>query len=115
MERARTEWLRAQGYGQELLRNEYGLVFVVRAMEIDFLKPARLDDALSVTAAVQDCRKASLVFAQSIRRGDELLVTAQVRIAALHADSFRPRGIPQPLRAQLQANATQDIEAPPSA
>lgn len=115
MERARTEWMREQGYGQELLRNEYGLVFVVRAMEIDFLKPARLDDALSVTAAVQDCRKASLVFAQSIRRGDELLLTAQVRIAALHADSFRPRGIPQPLLAQLQAHALQDTEEPPSA
>ena len=100
---------------QELLRNEYGLVFVVRAMEIDFLKPARLDDALSVTAAVQDCRKASMVFAQSIRRGDELLLTAQVRIAALHADSFRPRGIPQPLLAQLQAHSLQDPEVPPAA
>ena len=115
MERARSEWMRAQGFGQELLRDEHGLVFVVRAMEIDFLKPARLDDALSVTAAVQDCRKASLVFAQSIRRGDELLVTAQVRIAALHADSFRPRGIPQPLLAQLQAHSLQDTQASPSA
>ena len=115
MERARTEWMRALGFGQERTRTDHGLVFAVRAMTMDFLKPARLDDALSVTAAVQDCRKASMVFAQSIRRGDELLLTAQVRIAALHADSFRPRGIPQPLLAQLQAHSLQDPAVPPAA
>ena len=49
LERARTEWMRAQGYGQELLRLDYDLVFAVRAMTLDFLKPARLDDALAVS------------------------------------------------------------------
>ncbi len=103
LERARTEWMRAQGYGQELLRLEHDLVFAVRAMQIDFLKPARLDDALEVSAGLQECRRASAVFVQSIRRGDDLLLTAQVRVAALDAAGFRPRGIPQPLYDRLKA------------
>lgn len=103
LERARSEWMRAQGYGQELLRVEHGLVFAVRAMQLDFLKPARLDDALDVSAGLRECRRASAVFAQSIRRGDELLLTATVRVAALDAGGFRPRAIPSPLLEQLQA------------
>ena len=103
MERARTEWMRAQGHGQELLRLEHGLVFAVRAMQIDFLKPARLDDALQVGASLHECRRASAVFAQDIRRDGELLLTAQVRVAALDATGFRPRPIPQPLHDQLKA------------
>jgi len=103
LERARTEWMRAQGYGQEFLRIEHGLVFAVRAMQLDFLKPARLDDALAVSVGLQECRRASAVFTQSIVRGGDLLLTAQVRVAALDADGFRPRPIPQPLHDQLKA------------
>lgn len=103
LERARSEWMRAQGYGQELLRLEHGLLFAVRAMSLDFLKPARLDDALGVSAELHECRRASVVFTQAIRRGDELLLTATVRVAALDADGFRPRAIPQPLYDQLKA------------
>ncbi|MGO4222566.1 tol-pal system-associated acyl-CoA thioesterase [Lysobacter sp. TAF61] len=103
LERARTEWMRAQGYGQELLRLEHGLVFAVRAMQLDFLKPARLDDALAVSVALQECRRASAIFTQAIGRGGDLLLTAQVRVAALDADGFRPRPIPQPLYDQLKA------------
>ncbi len=103
LERARTEWMRAQGYGQELLRREHDLVFAVRAMQLDFLKPARLDDALAVSAELSECRRASAVFSQSIHRGDELLLTAQVRVAALDAGGFRPRAIPSPLLGELKA------------
>jgi acyl-CoA thioester hydrolase len=103
LERARSEWMRAQGYGQELLRLEHGLVFAVRAMTLDFLRPARLDDALLVGASLRECRRASAVFAQSVRRGDELLLTATVRVAALDAGGFRPQAIPQPLYNQLKA------------
>ena len=97
LERARTEWMRARGHGQDRLRTEHDLVFAVRAMRIDFRLPARLDDALQVTVALRECRRASLVMAQSIRRDDALLLDAEVRIAALSADSFKPRPIPQPL------------------
>ncbi len=97
LERARTEWLRALGKGQELLRREHDLVFAVRAMQIDFRLPARLDDALDVTVALRQCRGASLVVAQEVRRDGVLLLDAEVRVAALSASDFRPRAIPQPL------------------
>lgn len=102
LERARTEWMRALGYGQELLREEHALVFAVREMRIDFHRPARLDDALQVTVALRQCRRASAVFAQEIRRGGEVLITAEVRVAALNADDFRPRAIPETLYDQLK-------------
>ena len=108
LERARTEWLRARGIGQERLRGEHDLVFAVRAMRIDFRAPARLDDALDVTAAIRECRRASLVFAQSIRRGADLLLDAEVRVAALSASGFRPRQIPQPLHDTLNALVEKD-------
>ncbi|MGJ4804424.1 tol-pal system-associated acyl-CoA thioesterase [Luteimonas sp. SDU82] len=101
LERARTEWVRALGYGQDALRLTHGLVFAVRAMRIDFRKPARLDDALQVTVSLRRCRHASVVFAQSIRRDGELLLDAEVRCAALEASTFRPRAIPDALYQEL--------------
>ena len=107
LERARSEWMRAQGYGQERLRSEHGLLFAVRAMQMDFLKPARLDDALEVTAGLRECRRASVVFEQRIVRGPDLLLTAVVRVAALGTD-FRPMPIPQPLYDELNALVEKD-------
>jgi acyl-CoA thioester hydrolase len=107
LERARSEWMRAQGYGQEVLRLQHGVLFAVRAMQLDFLKPARLDDALEVSASLRECRRASVVFSQRIRRGDDLLLTAQVRVAALGLD-FRPRPIPEPLYDELNALVEKD-------
>lgn len=114
LERARTEWLRARGKGQQLLRVEHDLVFAVRAMHIEFIRPARLDDALQVSVQLTQCRRASLVIAQQIRRGDELLLDAQVRLAALSASDFRPRAIPQPLHDELKTlEHVQDLEKSP--
>lgn len=107
LERARSEWMRAQGYGQELLRQKHDLLFAVRAMQLDFLRPARLDDALAVTASLRECRRASVIFAQEIRRGDERLLTATVRVAALGTD-FRPTAIPQSLYDELNALVEKD-------
>jgi acyl-CoA thioester hydrolase len=85
------------------LRVDHDLVFAVRAMRIEFLKPARLDDALLVSVALRHCRRASLVLAQSIRRDGTLLLEADVRVAALNASDFRPRAIPSPLYDELKA------------
>ena len=101
LERARTEWVRSLGYGQDALRLTHGLVFAVRAMRIDFRRPARLDDALQVTVSLRRCRHASIVFAQSILRDGELLLDAEVRCAALEASTFRPRAIPETLYQEL--------------
>ncbi len=108
LERARTEWLRAHGYGQELLRAEHDLVFAVRTMRIDFRQPARLDEALDVSVSLGECRRASLVIAQAIHREGSLLLDAQVRVAALGAGDFRPRAIPDTLYARLKS-----LEMPP--
>jgi len=111
LERARTEWLRARGYGQEQMRDGHDLVFAVRAMRIDFRLPARLDDLLQVTVALSECRKASLVIAQQVVREDgTLLVDAEVRVAALRASSFKPVAIPEAMYAELQTLASK----PPS-
>jgi acyl-CoA thioester hydrolase len=93
LERARSEWMRALGFGQERLRQEYDQVFAVHSMRLDFIRPAHLDDALEVSVVLTRCRRASLVFTQSIRRQGELLLEAEVRIASLRAGDFRPRGI----------------------
>ena len=100
MERARSEWMRALGFGQEALR-EANLCFVVRSMSIDFRQPARLDDGLAVSVRLAQCRGASLVIAQEVRRGEELLVGAEVRVAAVSADRFRPVPIPEAVLARL--------------
>lgn len=102
LERARSEWMRSLGRGQELLRAEHDLVFAVRAMRIDFHAPARLDDLLEVGVELAGCRRASLVLAQAVRRDGELLLEAEVRLAALGAADFRPRPIPTALYDQLK-------------
>lgn len=106
LERARTEWLRARGKGQESLRIEHDLVFAVRAMRIDFRVPARLDDVLDVSVVLRQCRRASLVLEQSIHSDGALLVDAEVRVAALHASDFRPRAIPASLHDELKSLET---------
>jgi acyl-CoA thioester hydrolase len=97
LERARSEWMRARGQMQEQLRREHDLVFVVRGMQLDFLRPARLDDLLTVTVQVRQARRASIVFDQEIWRGEERLLAAQVKIAAVSASAFRPVGLDEAL------------------
>ena len=103
LERARTEWLRHHGHGQEQLRQQHDLVFAVRAMQLDFLAPARLDDLLSVTVEMRTCKRASVVFTQSILRDGQLLLGAEVRVAVLSAASFKPKPAPDALHAAFKA------------
>jgi acyl-CoA thioester hydrolase len=100
LERGRTEFLRAAGVDQSTLHAEgEGLIFAVRRMIIDFLKPARMDDVLLIETHTADVRGASLTIAQRIRRGEEVLVTADVRVAAVLGG--RPARLPDHLRAIL--------------
>lgn len=100
LERARTEGLRSLGISQQALRKDEDRIFVVHRMQIDFRAPARLDDLLEVHSRIADLGHASLVFSQRIMRPADtrVLVEAQVRVACLSASSFRPRGLPEPLR-----------------
>lgn len=104
MERARTEWLRALGYEQDRLAQEEQVIFAVRALQIDFRRPARFNDSLQVTAQLSEVRRASLRFAQHVRRTDAAatpLCSAQVRIACLDCQSLRPKAIPARIHEEL--------------
>lgn len=96
LERARSEWLRAQGVDQQRLRQVDGVLFVVRDMSLEFLLPARLDDELDVSIDAAERRSASMTFSQRIvRRADgAVLVGACVRAACIDATTFRPSRIP---------------------
>ncbi len=98
LERARTEWLRALGVDQLALKQSSGLAFLVRDMQIDFLRPALLDDELSVTVVVMQRRAASILFTQTVVRADgTCLVRAHVRVACVDIRHMRPAQIPADL------------------
>ena len=98
MERARSEWLRALGVDQMAFKQATGLAFMVRDMQIDFLKPALLDDELSVTVEVKAWRSASILFAQTITKADgSCLIRASVRVACVDLVRMRPAQIPSDL------------------
>lgn len=99
MERARTEWLRdVCGFSNGALMKEFGAVFVVRAMKIDYLKPALLDDMLAVTAQVKDIGRSRVTLVQTVRRGDELLTEGEVHLVCVALASFKPVSVPEVLR-----------------
>jgi acyl-CoA thioester hydrolase len=93
-ERARTEWLRHLGVGQQALREATGAMFVVTDTQLRFRAPARLDDELSVTVELQQRGTASLKIKQAAWRGDTLLAEGEIRIGCVDDVNFRPRRIP---------------------
>ncbi len=109
MERARTEWLRKLGYEQVRLGEE-GLIFAVRRAELDYLKPAHLDDRLQVKSYVYDCGRVSIDFEQNIYRKEELLCRGRVRIVSLDAGTFRPRALPTRMRETIQPATGTDVK-----
>lgn len=104
MERARTEYLRSLGFEQDRLQQETGLLFAVRSVNIEYLRPARFNMQLEVSAQVVSAGRASLEFEQQVweaGRPDTLLCTGQVRIACLDAGSFRPCAIPDSIMKEI--------------
>jgi acyl-CoA thioester hydrolase len=97
MERARSEWLRAFGFEQDVLRDEAGVVFVVRRVGIDYLAPARFNDALDVSVALHEAGRASIVVRQELMRGADRLARAEVTLACVDAARFKPVKMPEPL------------------
>ena len=103
MERARTEWLRHLGFDHQALARDHRIVFVVTAAAIDFTRPARLDDTLAVSVRLESLGKARCVFAQEIRRDDEVLVRARITVACVAGEHFKPTEIPQALRKKMES------------
>jgi len=99
-ERARTEWLRTFGYSNAGLMKAFGMVFVVRSMKLDYLRPALLDDLLDVTAQVKDIGRSRITLLQTVRRGDELLTEAEVHLVCVSLESFKPVSVPEVLKSQ---------------
>src|SRR3989338_8365672 len=99
-ERARTEWLRTFGYSNAGLMNELGVMFVVRRLELNYLKPALLDDMLDVTAQIKDVGRSRVTLLQSVIRGGELLTEGEVHLVCVAADTFKPVSVPDVLGKQ---------------
>jgi acyl-CoA thioester hydrolase len=97
MERCRTDWLRALGIDQQRLRLERGLQFAVVNVEVDFLLPAVLHDEILVTAALTRLGGATIVFKQTVMRGDLQLIDASTRVACLDSGTLKARAIPKDL------------------
>lgn len=94
MERARTEWLRMLGFDQISLARDHHVIFVVRTMSLDYLKPARLNEELLISAELADARGSLIEFVQAIRRDTQTLVTARVKLACVNSPAFKPVRIP---------------------
>jgi acyl-CoA thioester hydrolase len=99
-ERARTEWLRALGIGQQALRDTTGGMFVVTATQLKYHQPARLDDELFVTAGLMESGRASLTIAQRALKINSnsdhtLLCDGNIRIGWVDAMTLKPQRIPQ--------------------
>lgn len=107
MERGRSNYLRLIGASHRDLfeqaeKEAPGFHFVVRHMDIDFIKPALMDDVLEIVTAAEEVRGASITMHQKVMRGDELLIEARVQVAFL--SQGRAQRIPKPLRVAMQAD-----------
>ena len=107
MERGRTNYLRLIGADHRVLfeaaeKEAPGFAFVVRSMAIEFLKPARMDDVLEIVTHPAEVKGASVLLKQQVKRGDDLIVEADVRVAFVSSGRARP--IPKPLRIAMRAD-----------
>ncbi len=101
LERGRTEWLRARGFGQRELASAGSVLFAVRRIEIDYLRPALMDDLLTIETTIAAIGGATVDFRQSVVRGEEMLANALVCVVAL--SNGRPARLPGNIRAQFSA------------
>ena len=101
MERARTEFMRSLGFDRDFIFN-HDLMFVVRDVAVQYLKPARLDDCLHATARVRQLRGASMVLHQTVRRGGELLARGDITIACVDREGVKPRRLPRAMLGALE-------------
>jgi tol-pal system-associated acyl-CoA thioesterase len=102
MECARTELLQSLGFDLGELARRDQVLFVVHSAQIAYHKPALLNDALLVTAHVKQVGRARLVFDQSVMRGEEELARAELSLACVSANSYRPVAVPEAIRQKLE-------------
>ena len=100
MERSRTEWLRTFGYSNAGLMKELGVVFVVRSLKLDYLKPALLDDLVAVTSQIKEIGRSRVSILQTVTREKDLLVEGEVHLVCVDVKTFKPVSVPDVLRKQ---------------
>ena len=103
LERARTEWLRYLGFSNSELERKYKMSWVIAEIAVEFLTPARLDDSINISVAIENLGRVRCTFHQEIRRGEELLLKARVLVATVSAENFKPIEIPADLRKKMEA------------
>jgi acyl-CoA thioester hydrolase len=110
LERCRTEWLRAIGHDQADLLRDPGIAFVVRSVSLEYLKPARLDELLSVGLEVERITKSQIFLRQHVRRanpavegGWDKLVSGKIQIVCVNSALMKITSIPALLRTKLEA------------
>ena len=102
LERARTEWLRAAGFEQPELLRDHNVIFVVRSVAIEYLRPAQFNDELMVTVRMKKLGRSTIEVFQTVER-DARLIEASVKIVCVDGLSFKPVSIPPPIRQQLES------------
>ncbi len=103
-ERARTEWLRSLGVAQSEMAVRLGRIFVVHSLDMQYLRPARLDDLLTIRSQITKIGRAALTFQQSAYRAGELLAQGSIQVCTVDATSFKPAQLPQEIRSKLTPN-----------
>jgi len=108
MERARSEWLQAVNFPPIKLKQAHNLVFIIKNIHIDYLKPALLGDQLQVSAQITELKRASMIMAQEVLNDNEVLSQATVRIATISLTNLRPEPFPAALFQILQPLVTHE-------
>ena len=101
MERARTEWLRALGFEQPEVKTELGVIIVVHSLSIEFKSPAYFNDLLEIHCKITKIGRGSLEMEQKITRGHALLIKAEVKLAFVNAETFKPVAIPATMKVAM--------------
>lgn len=101
MERARTEWLRALGFEQPQVKADLGVIIVVHSLAVEFKGPAYFNDMLDVHCKLTKIGRGSIEMEQKTMRAHHLLIKAQVKLAFVNAETFKPLGIPAGIKAAM--------------
>ena len=105
-ERARTEWLRALGFEQTDIAAQHGAVFVVRSITVEYLAPARFNDALEISVELGDVGASQIKLTQRVTRGTDTVVEAQVRLACVNIAAMKAVRIPTIIKAKISEITT---------
>jgi acyl-CoA thioester hydrolase len=101
MERARTEWLRALGFEQPQVKTDLGVIIVVHSLAVEFKGPAYFNDMLEVHCKLTKIGRGSIEMEQKIVREHQVLIKAQVKLAFVNAETFKPLGIPVDIKTAM--------------